>query len=178
MRSCLEKTGRSQPLWWRSTARSIGAICRTFGFLILVVFHVCSKGEDAIPIPFEIRPVAATAESGTEAMSYNSPKGAETIYVRQDVILDLKALKAAKGEFNTSGYCILLELTEEGAKRQSDYCRSRVGERLAILLNGKLVSAPFIGDRIANRTLMFGPHSRAEQNEMLKVFHGLLDKKP
>ena len=151
------------------------AIRVAFCFLIERASFAVGDREAPSAVPLEIRSVSAAADTDTETMTDNTTKGPEAVYVRREVILDLRAIKTAGAAYGPTGWVITIELTDDGAKRFSDYCTSHAGARTAILANGKLVAAPLIGKVIPAGKMTIGPVSETTAHEfakqMSKVFH-------
>jgi preprotein translocase subunit SecD len=131
-------------------------------------------GETA-PIPFQIRGATRTAEDNAKPITWNTPKGAETIYVREDVVLTLRDIKAVEMVYNASGFTIELKVTQDGAKHISDYSESHTGEYAAVLVAGHVVASPFIGKKMTIRdSFLIGPFNEAQCREVYKIINDAL----
>lgn len=64
-----------------------------------------------------------------------------------------KDFKKVETDTYYSDYKILIELTEEGAQRFSEATEKSVGKKLAIIINGEIVSAPYVNEKIAGGKL-------------------------
>ena len=75
----------------------------------------------------------------------------ETFYVQKAVLLDEHDLKATTAVTNTlsNEAHIDFELSTAGKKRFADVTRQNIGRRLAIIIDGKICSAPILRCEIA-----------------------------
>lgn len=65
-----------------------------------------------------------------------------------------------------------IELTEAAARRMFEFTKSRVGQRMAILVDGKVESAPFIAGPIQSSRLNLVVADRAEGAALLRRLTG------
>ncbi len=135
---------------------------------LLVLLALCSltsaedKPASSAPV-FQMRLVAEDASPDTEAMVHptksDNPGDWPTLHVEKKVLLDDACLKKAfvvrEGDGSPS---IDLEFTGEGAERFAEVTRQAVGQRLAIVIDGTLWSAPNIREPIT------GGHARVSGN--------------
>lgn len=105
----------------------------------------------------EFKLVAADSEKLKEALAGTVPAGYELQYTedKEPVLLESTALmtggaiKTASVKFDQfSNPEVSLELTPEGAKKFAEITAANVGRRLAIVLDGKVQSAPAIREAI------------------------------
>jgi len=82
------------------------------------------------------QPGAIKAAWGTEPLWL-----AADIVINQHHVMEAKALPDAD---NQGSWLVLVKLTAEGSKRFDDEAAKHQGDQLAILVNGKVVSAPVI----------------------------------
>jgi SecD/SecF fusion protein len=83
-------------------------------------------------------------QPGTDA------KPAQTLYVQKKVLLDQTDLKSASVITNQPAGkpWIQITFTDAGAKRFAKVTRQNIGKRLAIIIDGRLYSAPTIKSEI------------------------------
>ena len=73
--------------------------------------------------------------------------GTEPLWLAPDIVINQRRIqeaKAAADENNQGSWLVALKLTAEGTKRFDDEAAKHHGDQLAILVNGKVVSAPVI----------------------------------
>jgi len=110
------------------------------------------------------------------------PLGSTQVQVGQE--LDLVAypplfsgdqIKSASiGQSSTGGLTVDFVLKDEGAKLFADYTAAHVGEYFAIVLDGKVISAPVINEAIPNGQVQIsagslGGFSAAEANDLVTI---------
>jgi len=108
----------------------------------------------------EFKLVISDAEKLKEAISGSIPEGSELKYTQDDnepvllekqAVLSGEAIKNAMMRFDQSRFnepIVALELTPEGTKKFADITTNNVERRLAIVLDGKVQSAPNIREPI------------------------------
>lgn len=126
---------------------------KTATLLLLGCFLALSVAvaEPSKPAAFEIRLVLGDASPDSEQLTCVPPAGAaseqtvaETLHVHKKALLDRSALKYAVVQKNpASGAAeIHITFTDEGSKRFAEVTRGHIGQRLAIVIDGKVYSAP------------------------------------
>jgi preprotein translocase subunit SecD len=114
---------------------------------------------------FQIRLVLDQSSTEAEQMTlvqkwhdiYNPDKEVvkkEVLFVQKTVLLDQTDLKSAEVSTNSPTFAprIRIVFTNEGAKRLSDVTRQHIGQRLAIIIEGQIYSAPNIATAITAGT--------------------------
>jgi len=111
-----------------------------------------------------------------EALKGNIPPGDEVLYdsegkpylVEKEALLTGGALKDARVEIGRWGQpYVALDFTSEGAKKFADITGRHVGERLAIILDGVVKSAPVIKTRITGgKAVIEGNFTMEEATEL------------
>jgi hypothetical protein len=98
---------------------------------------------------------SSDAERLTQAMT-SSATGKpllESLYVQKTALLDGAAVRSAQVRNDPLGHRqIEVSLTDAGGKRLAEITRQEVGRRLAIVIDGRLCSAPVIRERISGGT--------------------------
>ena len=108
----------------------------------------------------------ADSEPMTEVQPDNSPRPPEGLNVQKAVLLDSSDLKNAKaGVDGLQQPIIEIKFTDDGAKRFADVTGKNVGERLAIVIDGRLYSAPQINASITGGEAQINGHFTKEQAE-------------
>ena len=93
----------------------------------------------------------------------------EKLHVQKKPLLDRSALKSAAVERNavTGAHEIGITFTEEGAKRFAEVTRDHLGQRLAIVIDGKVYSAPKIMTEVpGGKAVVSGTFTEQEATEL------------
>lgn len=111
-----------------------------------------------------------------EALEGNIPPGDEILYdsegkaylVKAETLLTGRAIKDARVEIGQWGQpYVALDFTPEGAEKFADITGKHVGERLAIILDNVVKSAPVIKTRITGgKAVIEGNFTMEEANEL------------
>jgi len=99
----------------------------------------------------------------------------ERLYVQKKVLLDQTALKSAKviADKRNGNPLIEIAFTAEGKERFAEVTRKNVGRRLAIVIEGRLYSAPSIRTEIpGGRAEISGSFSEPEAKELAAKING------
>lgn len=73
--------------------------------------------------------------------------GTVPLWLAADVVINQRHVleaKAVPGKSQQGSWLVVVKLTDEGTKRFDDEAAKHLGDQLAILVNGKVVSAPVI----------------------------------
>jgi protein-export membrane protein SecD len=90
---------------------------------------------------------AGVLPSGYEEVPYREQDG--TLVLEEDSELTGRFLDNANVQFaRQGGVGVALDFNEQGADRFADLTRNNVGQRIAIVLDGKIVSAPSVNEPI------------------------------
>ncbi len=112
---------------------------------------------------------ADTAPTDTLADSTNK----ESLRVRREVLLDETAISNATVTNAPAGGGVQIEvtLTEAGAKRFAEITGANIGKRLAMIFDGKLLSAPTIQSVIQDKAVITGRFTAAEAEAIAKTLN-------
>ncbi len=137
-------------------------------FLGLLTAAACSA-LGAAPSPFQLHAVVDAPGPNTKEHQLPRRSGKpETVLLDSTVLLDHRALRSARAEREENGtYRILLEFTDEGAMQFGQITKERIGKRLAIVLGGKLQSAPVVNEPITGGSAAISGKSSQEEAEAL-----------
>ncbi len=80
---------------------------------------------------------------------------------------DLKTARVSSGEFNEP--TVSFFLTSEGGKKFGDVTGENIGRGLAIVLDGRVISAPTIQDRITDQGVIHGSFTYQEVQDLVTV---------
>ncbi len=86
----------------------------------------------------------------------------EPIFMAPEVALSHLDVERAWYEDMGEGPMVGLLMTEDGALKLARLSRRSIGERIAIVVNGKVVSAPFVAGEISERALIRGNFTEEE----------------
>ena len=130
-------------------------------------------GDNPAPSVFQFRLVLNAPSAKAERMTVVQPgvdaKAAETLYVQKKVLLDQTDLKSASVITNQPPGKLRIDITftDAGAKRFAEVTRQNIGKRLAIIIDGRLFSAPTINSEIRDgKAQITGNFSEQEANDL------------
>jgi len=119
--------------------------------MVCLVTAVAIAADSAKPAVFQMRLVVENPSADSEQLicqSTNKDTGqvsVEKLDVQKKVLLDQTALKSAVASTNGHGYSqIDFSLTPDGTKRFAEITGQNIGKRLAIVIDGQLITAPTI----------------------------------
>jgi hypothetical protein len=108
----------------------------------------------------------ADSEQMTVAQPNNPPRQPEVLNVQKAALLDSSDVKNATASVDPLRQPIIdIKLTDDGAKRFADVTGKNVGERLAIVIDGKLYEAPRIASAITGGEALITGHFTKEEAE-------------
>jgi len=115
---------------------------------------------------FQIRLVLDAPSNDSEPMMIVSKERQEVVNVQKKVLLDQTALKSVGVQTDSSGHPrIGITFSDEGRKRFAEVTRERIGQRLAIIIDGQLYNAPMIRTEIpGGKAEISGNFSEEEAN--------------
>jgi preprotein translocase subunit SecD len=154
-------------------------------FAVLAVLTACTATRrwtapaSASPI-FQMRLVADAPSSESTEMSIihqtESLPRKEVLYVQTAVLLDQTALKSAKVETDGLGHPqIAITFTEKGQQEFAEVTRQNIGKRLAIVIDGRLCSAPRIMTEIpGGKAIVSGNFSATEAEQLVAKINASL----
>jgi len=118
---------------------------------VCLVAGVAMSADPAAPSIFQMRLVAESPSADSEQLicqSTNRETGrvsVEKLDVRKEILLDQTALKSAVASRGwQSRWQVDFSLTPDGTKRFAEITGQNPGRRLAILIDGQLITAPTI----------------------------------
>ncbi len=129
----------------------------------------------------EFKIVSLDADKLKQAVSGSVPEGFELKYAKEDnepllleksAILTGDALTSAEVRFNQSEFnepSVGLQFNAEGAKKFAQVTAENVGKRLAIVLDGKVQSAPRIREAIPSGEAIITGHFTIEEAQDLSI---------
>ncbi len=126
-----------------------------------------SRGGAAVPAlstsRLQFRLVADAGDAApTDTLA--DPGSKEPLRLRREVLLDETAIASATmtNAPAAGGFQITVTFTETGSKRFAEITGASIGKRLAVVFDGKVLSAPFIMSQIRGKAVITGNLSAAE----------------
>jgi len=120
------------------------------------------------PDIIQFRLVEEKKSADTEAMKLKGKDNDKTLHVNRQVLLnalDVEGAKATVGPNATPN--ISLTFTRDGAKKLARVTAENIGRRMAIVVDGRLLSAPIIRARIpGGRAVIAGDFTLKEAREL------------
>jgi preprotein translocase subunit SecD len=153
---------------------------RCFIATLAVLFFVHTNFSAENGKVFELRQVFEKASESTVPMDFTSGQRTETLHVGKNALLDGSAVKSARHATDpVSGEPIVdVTFNEDGAKKFSDITAQNIGKRIAILVNGKVYTAPIVRTRIAGgRAHIAGNLTKEQAEELVGIINGAVGKK-
>lgn len=138
--------------------------------IVLLAFLNGRLQADHTPSTLEFRLATDADSSGWKKMDLRG--SSKPIFVSDDVALNGSHIeKVAFCKDKNGDPSVGLALTEDGAKAMEAATSENLGKRLAIVLNGKVVSAPVIQNAISKDAQITG---RFDRDELLAFFHAIV----
>jgi hypothetical protein len=132
-------------------------------------------GNDAKPAPrLQFRLVAGEKDTAPfeEMPDPGDKTGKRTLRLLKEVLLDESAVAAAAATPGQgAGKQITLALTTAGAERFAQITGNNINRRLAIVFDGKVISAPVIKSRISGIGVITGDFSEEEVARIVKALN-------
>jgi len=151
----------------------------SLAFLSLAAF----AADTSTPPALQIRLVADVASSDSDEMivagKSKDPSQQDTLHVLKKILIDQTDLKSAKvTKDNQLGPSqIEITFTDPGKKRFAEGTRESIGKRLAIVIGGRLYSAPTIRTEVSGGTAVIsGNFSEEEATELVNQITKSLKK--
>ena len=149
---------------------------------ILLLFWLCSLNHAADNAGlFEIRQVFEKPSGDTVEMELvHKENTKETINVSKTALLNGSAIRSASlVQDSVSGAPVIeIAFSNQGAERFSKITADNVGKRLAILLEGKVQTAPVVNMRIpGGKAQIAGAFTKEEAGEMVRRIKRALEVK-
>jgi preprotein translocase subunit SecD len=128
------------------------AVCLATTLIVVVAAETVSQSV------FQMRLVDEQPSKDTEQLTYQQKPRNETdkpldqiLNVQKKVLIDQSAIEFASASTNSIGHRwdIVFKLNPDGKKRFAEVTRENIGKRLAIIVDGKVLTAPTILDEIS-----------------------------
>ena len=142
-------------------------------FLVMAtVFAGCATMHNQkAHVRLEFRPGSQSPGSGLTEMTAS---GSETpVYISDDVALSNVDIKSARVKTGLNGRQIEIVFTETGAERFAQTTEQLAGKLLGILVDGELISAPRVMEKISGgRAVITGKFSKQEAERIASGITG------
>jgi len=114
----------------------------------------------------QFRAVSPLATESTDTMTYSSGESALELHLVKEPIITNSQIASAEIDDNQPSV-VMVTLTEEGEKRFDDGIKDMQGKQIAIVVNGRVVSAPVLQATSFGRILQIsGNLSAAEAGDL------------
>lgn len=130
-----------------------------------VVSAVSLRAQAAV----EIRPVS-DAKSPTSVELKDEESGA-SFWVEVDPVVSGFDFAHANAWGSKSQAFVGIKLTKDGARKIQNFTRDHIGERMALVIDGRLIKVPSIRDPIRGKALQIEPLSKETAREVVKAIN-------
>lgn len=130
-----------------------------------------AKAPEKAPVKVEFRLAEEEAAEGlTEAVA---PSSNRKIYLHKTAVATNADLASARvTEDSQQNPAIAITFTKDGAKKMQEVTEKHVGKPLAILVNGKVVSAPTIRSAVSGEAQIVGLFTTEEVEKIVDSING------
>jgi preprotein translocase subunit SecD len=126
------------------------------------------SGDPPRKIKFELRLASHDKVNGWEKVPGPGPAKTD-IWISPEAALTNADLVRAWPQLNVNGFCVGFQLTEEGSLKLARLTKSHIGEFVAVMIDGRVSSAPKIMDEITGgRALITGTFTEGEAGSLAK----------
>lgn len=123
------------------------------------------KHVEAERVALEFRLVEPVPGEGLVEMAMSAWGQSETFYAHEQALLTGEDVESATAVRMNGRPAVELKFTEAGAARLAEVTGSNVGRRMGMILNGELVTAPVIRDRISGGVAVINGEFTQEEAE-------------
>lgn len=109
------------------------------------------------------------------------PKTGESIYLHKEVLItneDITEAQALEDPSTAGGYKIALVFSKQAAERIAKATERFEGKRLAVLVEGRVISAPFLAGSIYDKAVITGEITKVEAERIARELNRSSRKKP
>jgi preprotein translocase subunit SecD len=133
----------------------------------LALFLAAAPADAGAPLRFEVRLLSDEMQDGWSAAP--DPFGGRQLYLSPDVALSNTDVASAWYDPVGEEHRVGLLLTEEGAVKLAKLTKRHIGERLALIVDGRILSAPVVAGEISGgRALIQGDLTEDEARAVVK----------
>ncbi len=139
-------------------------------FLIALTFVDFGCTEKPAPASLEFRLAEAQPSPGLAEMVFTGWGQSDTFYVHTDVLISEEDVDEASVTTQNGFPAVALSFTEAGAVKFEQVTGANVGRHLAMIVDGRLLSAPLIRDTIhAGKAILTGEMSEEEAHRIAEA---------
>ena len=116
----------------------------------------------------------AEAAPGKGLAQVRVPKTGERLYLHREVVItneDIIEAQPLEDPDTKGGYKVSLVFTKQAAERMAKAAQQRTGRRLAVLLDGKVISAPFVSGSIYDKAAITGQITKDEAERIAEALN-------
>lgn len=119
--------------------------------MLVALTGTLGLNDDKAPAPAQIEFRRAETKPAAGLTEADDPMMNDKIYLHKKVELDNKDILSATLDKppQARSYVVHLTLTNEGARKMKALTRQLMNKRLAVLVDGKVISAPFITSEVS-----------------------------
>lgn len=120
----------------------------------------CAVSVQAAETKFEIRRAETTKAEGL--IEAKDPDSKEVLYLHKEAVVTSADVASAKVVKMGNHFALALEFKEAGAKRLEKATEAHKEKPLAILIDGKVVSAPLVRSKVSTSAVITGNFTKEE----------------
>ncbi len=154
-------------------------------FIAAVVFGSCcvlpriesaaSAAEDAVTVKFYL--AESSAAPGLKEAKVEGRKD-ELIYLHEEPVLTREDIAEARAGTDNNRPAIDISFTKAGQEKLGKATSENIGKRLAIVVNDKVIFAPTIRSKIADRAQISGNFTKEEAEKLAQSMRPPDQKSP
>jgi len=122
------------------------------------------------PIRLEFRLAEREPADGLEEASVEESN--EKIYLHKEAIITNRDVIEARATRSEQSWEISIAFSKEGAVRMAQATAQHIGKPMAILINGKVVSAPRVNSTVSDRAAIFGSFTKEQAEKLASEIKG------
>lgn len=124
--------------------------------------------------------LVADANDTAPAETFSDPGSNEPLRVRKEILLDESAVACASVIVSAEeGVSVGVDFNEAGSKRIAQITGANIGKRLAVVFDGRVLSAPTIREAIQGRAVITGNFTAADVAETIaSALNAVAAKRP
>ncbi|HYW45652.1 MAG TPA: hypothetical protein VE959_22500 [Bryobacteraceae bacterium] len=121
-------------------------------------------------VTFALRMVAP-CDARNASPPMNVEGEGEKFCLQQEAIVDQADVRSAEVASDPNGPRVRLTLTDAGSQKLLETTRKNIGNRIGVVLNGRLLAAPVIRAAISNGIPISGRFTEQERNDIAAAFN-------
>ena len=142
--------------------------------LALLILPLLSRADEA---PFELRRVLPDRGAASEELLLKSGESEERLFVERTALITTGHVAAANvGNSSDGTPQIFIKFSKLGAKRFAEVTRKAIGQRLAFVVEGTVLTAPLVVEEIRGGTATIA--GRFDLEEARRIAKAIQPRKP